>query len=114
MTVSRHAKQFRDVREDVLKLTQSDLAAALGCSRQRVSRVERGVAEYTHGQLKRLADLSGLPVGYFFDESPVAVPGWWRAYTGLPVMARLRADAVLGGVVALARPAPVGGMPVGG
>lgn len=113
MTVYRHVRQFRDVREDVLKLTQSDLAAALGCSRQHVSRVERGLSEYSHSQLKRLSDLSGLPVGYFFDESPVKVPGWWRAYSGLPLNVRLRADAVLGGVVALARPAPMVGVPVG-
>ena len=110
MTVFR---VFREVREGVLKLTQADLSVELGCSRQHVSRVERGLSEYSHSELKRLADLSALPVGYFFDESPVKVPGWWPAYAGLPLNVRLRADAVLGGVVALAGPAPMVGVPVG-
>jgi len=110
MTFSRH---FRGVREDVLNLTQADLAAELGCSRQRVSRVERGTAEYTHSQLLRLAALSGLPITALFDDSPVRVPGWWREYMRLPPGVRLRADAVLGGVVALARPVSTPGVPTG-
>lgn len=101
MTVRR---QFRDVREDVLKLTQADFAAAIGCSRQHVSRVELGRAEYNFSQIKAVAALSGLPLDSIFNDSPVRVPGWWVAYARLPPLSRLRADAVLGGVVSLAMP----------
>ncbi len=100
----RIRRQFRDVREDVLKMTQADLAAAINCSRQHVSRVERGIAEYNFSQIESLAALSGLPISALFDDSPIRVPGWWLDYVHLPPLLKFKTDVVLGSVVALVRP----------
>lgn len=59
------ARMFKRVREDALQFTQEDLADALGCSRQHISRVERGISEYCHSELLALSGLSGVPAAAF-------------------------------------------------
>lgn len=108
------ARMFKRVREDALQFTQEDLADALGCSRQHVSRVERGISEYCHSELLALAELSGVPVAAFFTlGTPLPVAPWMRDYMGLPDRIRARADTVLAGVVGLAKGVNPPGVPTG-
>lgn len=92
-------RRFCDIRRIVLNLTQAELAAALGCSRVHVSRVETGKNEYTFSQLQGLSALCGVPVASFFDgyvyTDPAAmVAEWLPGYLKLPPDVRSRFDDV--------------------
>ena len=108
------ARMFKRVREDALQFTQTDLADALGCSRQHISRVERGLSEYCHSELLALSELSGVPVAAFFSvEELPPVACWMLDYQRLPARIRARADTVLAGVVGLAKGGNPPGVPTG-
>lgn len=64
--------RIKEARTEHLAMTQRELAVALGIESVNVSRWERGVAEPRLPHLRRIAELSGLPVSWFFDESGVA------------------------------------------
>lgn len=48
--------------------SQAELAAALHISRYRYGRYERGEREISLPELELVADLCGVPLGYFFDD----------------------------------------------
>ncbi len=48
--------------------SQAELAAALHISRYRYSQYEHGEREISLPQLELVADLCGVPLGYFFDD----------------------------------------------
>jgi transcriptional regulator with XRE-family HTH domain len=47
--------------------TQERVAEYLGCSRRRVYRVEKGVVEFTIGELELLAKVFDIPLASFFS-----------------------------------------------
>lgn len=51
-----------------LGLTQSELAALLEIQSVNVSRWERGVAEPRIRHIRKVAEMSGLPISWFFGE----------------------------------------------
>jgi len=75
-------REWRAIREEVLRLNQQQFADAIGTSRQRVSRVERNKAEYTFSELSALQDRIGLPLTYLLniDHNP---PAWLSLYATL-------------------------------
>ncbi len=106
MTRSETGLRFRQIREDVLNINQSELSAVLHCSRQHVSRVERGQAEYTFSQLQLFSELIGVPVCSFFDgylhTEPVAVMApWMPCYLKMPVPDRENFNLVIVGIFKL-------------
>lgn len=58
--------RVRRAREELLGLTQRDLAAALGVTEHTVANWESGrVTSIRYANLVRLSELSGKPVGWF-------------------------------------------------
>ncbi len=51
--------------------SQAELSAALHISRSRFAEYERGQRDLTIDQLRAIADLCGVPLGYFFDDRAV-------------------------------------------
>jgi transcriptional regulator with XRE-family HTH domain len=51
--------------------SQAELAAALHVSRHRYAQYEHGKREISLPQLERVAELCGVPLGYFFDDEAV-------------------------------------------
>lgn len=65
--------RIREAREQILALTQQELANKLGIvSGVTVSRWEREVVEPQLRHLRALAELADVPVSWFFAEEPVA------------------------------------------
>lgn len=62
--------KIAEAREKRLALTQKELGEQMGVDAMTVSRWERGVVEPRPRHLRRLSDLTGLPVSWFFDEEP--------------------------------------------
>lgn len=52
-------------------MTQRELAHELDTDQVNVSRWERGAAEPKLRYVRRLAELSGLPVSWFFEEDEI-------------------------------------------
>lgn len=64
------ADKIAEAREKRLALTQKELGEEMGVDAMTVSRWERGVVEPRPRHLRKLSDLTGLPVAWFFDEEP--------------------------------------------
>lgn len=60
--------QVKKARREILGLTQRELANELDVDQVNVSRWERGVAEPKLRTLRRLSELSGRPVSWFFED----------------------------------------------
>src|SRR5438067_7846803 len=52
------------------RMSQTDLANALGVTFQQVQKYEKGVNRVGAGRLARIADTLGVPIGFFFDGAP--------------------------------------------
>ncbi len=63
----RHMLKIRDVRK-AQKLTQEDLAAAIGTSQSNVSEIEKGKHNPTLETLSKIADALKVPVADLFDQ----------------------------------------------
>jgi transcriptional regulator with XRE-family HTH domain len=63
--------RIKEARVQHLAMTQRELATALQIESVNVSRWERGVAEPRLPHLRRIAEMSGLPVSWFFEETGV-------------------------------------------
>jgi len=61
--------QVKKARREILGLTQRELANELGVDQVNVSRWERGVSEPRSQTLRRLSQISGQPVSWFFEET---------------------------------------------
>ncbi len=55
-------------RRVMMGLTQQDMAALIGVTRQQERKYERGINRVTAGQLFLIAQALGVPVGYFFED----------------------------------------------
>ena len=75
-------------------MNQQQLADKIGTSRQRVSRVERDLAEYSFSQLKALQDIAGLPLAFLLnlEDDP---PPWINAYMALDKAKRRQLDGFI-------------------
>ncbi|WP_177302911.1 helix-turn-helix transcriptional regulator [Methylobacterium sp. 174MFSha1.1] len=51
-------------------LTQEALAGAIDRSKEAISNIERGVNLPTIDTLQRICDVTGIPIGYMFDDAP--------------------------------------------
>lgn len=65
--------RLREARK-FLRLTQADVAGALGLARSSVSDIERGARQVTGLELRRLARLYRRPVGWLLGEDADADP----------------------------------------
>ena len=80
----RFATVFKSVREDLLKMKQVDFGSRIGASRQLVSRVERGQAEYSLTHLINIERLTGLPLSQLLNLlEPTTPPSWLNDYITL-------------------------------
>jgi transcriptional regulator with XRE-family HTH domain len=76
-------KQLSIIRLQWLVMFQPDLATALGCSKDHVSRVERGIAEYTLSQIKALEHLTGFSIDEMLAIENPAKIAWFAQYLAL-------------------------------
>lgn len=60
--------RIRKARRERLGLTQRELGKALDVDQVNVSRWERGAAEPKLRYIRQLAEITGLPVSWFFEE----------------------------------------------
>ncbi|WP_238193808.1 helix-turn-helix domain-containing protein [Methylobacterium frigidaeris] len=51
-------------------LTQEALAGAIDRSKEAISNIERGVNLPTIDTLQRICDVTGIPIGYMFNDTP--------------------------------------------
>jgi transcriptional regulator with XRE-family HTH domain len=75
--------------------SQAELAAALRVSRNRIAEYERGQRDLTIDQLRVIADLCGIPLGYFFDDRAVVQD----EATELPSPTRPRVERKMVGIL---------------
>lgn len=54
-------------RRKSLKLTQQDLAKALGLTFQQVQKYERGANRVSASKLHKISETLGVPISYFFE-----------------------------------------------
>jgi transcriptional regulator with XRE-family HTH domain len=59
------------IRRLMLEMSQQQLAAELGVSFQQVQKYEKGYNRIGAGRLRRLAEILGVPINFFFEERPV-------------------------------------------
>src|SRR5438067_8856909 len=52
------------------RMSQTDLANALGVTFQQVQKYEKGVNRVGAGRLAKIADTLGVPISFFFDGAP--------------------------------------------
>ncbi|CCK75038.1 Lambda repressor-like protein [Oleispira antarctica RB-8] len=67
---------------------QSQLATALNCSKDHISRVERGKNEYTLSQIKKLEQLTGVSIEHMLEIESPAKASWIREYSSLSAKQR--------------------------
>jgi transcriptional regulator with XRE-family HTH domain len=65
------ATQILCARTRQLALTQREFAALVGVEPVQVSRWENGKAEPRLAQVRKLAEVTGRPVSWFFDDEQV-------------------------------------------
>src|SRR5262249_17463699 len=54
----------------VCRMSQTELANALGVTFQQVQKYEKGVNRVGAGRLAKIADTLGVPIAFFFDGVP--------------------------------------------
>src|ERR1051326_7464004 len=54
----------------VCRMSQTELANALGVTFQQVQKYEKGVNRVGAGRLAKIADTLGVPISFFFDGAP--------------------------------------------
>lgn len=64
------AARIATAREKHLSFTQKELGERMGVDAMTVSRWERGIVEPRPRHLRKLSEMTGLPVSWFFDEEP--------------------------------------------
>lgn len=76
-------KQLAVIRLEWLGMYQPHLANALNCSKDHISRVERGKAEYTLSQIKALENLTGVSIEQMIAIKEPSKSAWIRDYSAL-------------------------------
>lgn len=87
-------KNFRQLREEVLKLKQFQLAEIMGCSRHHIGRVEKDEAEYTFSQIRALEEETSFSIADLLELS-MASPPWLQDYLELNPTNRRKFDAIM-------------------
>ncbi len=59
------------MRRLLLEMSQQQLAQELGVSFQQVQKYEKGFNRIGAGRLRRLAEILGVPINFFFEERPM-------------------------------------------
>lgn len=77
------------------KLSQDDMAAALGCSKASVSRYESGITPYNQDVLEAWARIVGCAPVDLLARPPLDPEGLWAIYDRIREQDRARAAAVL-------------------
>jgi transcriptional regulator with XRE-family HTH domain len=81
------------LRRMMLGMTQTDIGDALGVTFQRVQKYESGVNRINAGRLQQIAGILGVPVTFFFDDTPAkasSLPAEDDPMAGLATSAGLR------------------------
>src|SRR5487761_1058221 len=65
--IDRHVGARIRERRIMLGLTQQQLADLIGVTYQQAHKYERGINRVSAGRLYEVAQVLGVPVGYFFD-----------------------------------------------
>lgn len=65
--------RLRAARQEI-KMSQGDLATAVGLSFQQIQKYEKGTNRVSMSMMKHLADVIGKRVGWFVGEEPNQVP----------------------------------------
>jgi transcriptional regulator with XRE-family HTH domain len=60
----------KDMREDGRRVSQERFAELVGVSRRTPLRWEQGEVEPRASHLTRIAEVTGKPIGFFFDDRP--------------------------------------------
>jgi transcriptional regulator with XRE-family HTH domain len=69
--VDRLVGQRVRMRRQLLGMSQSDLAARLGCSFQQVQKYENGSNRVSASMLAKVAAALTVPITFFFDDQPL-------------------------------------------
>lgn len=76
-------QQLAVIRKHWLRMLQPQLADALNCSKDHISRVERGKTEYTLSQVKTLENLTGVPIEVMLAIQEHSTDAWLADYFAL-------------------------------
>src|SRR6202521_1966027 len=71
----REVGQLIRAQRLVCRMSQTELANALGVTFQQVQKYEKGVNRVGAGRLARIADTLGVPISFFFEGSDVVRQG---------------------------------------
>jgi transcriptional regulator with XRE-family HTH domain len=88
--VDRHIGHRLRTRRLALRMSQTDLADAIGVSFQQVQKYEKGSSRVSASTLQALAEMLKVPIGYFFAGLPLgAVQGNgadmdWAEFLAMP------------------------------
>jgi transcriptional regulator with XRE-family HTH domain len=72
--IDRHVGTRLRVRRMMLGMSQTDIGDAIGVTFQQMQKYESGVNRIGAGRLHQIAGILGVPVAFFFDDTP-AKPG---------------------------------------
>ena len=98
--IDRHVGQRVRLRRKMLRLTQTDLASAIGLTFQQVQKYEKGTNRIGSGRLYQLALVLKVPVSFFFEDLPTelaSLPGDETASTESATFTREPGVALAGG-----------------
>lgn len=73
-TVDTHVGGRLRLRRTLLGLSQTELGRRVGLTFQQIQKYEHGTNGIAASRLWQLADILGVPVSFFFDDMPDAVP----------------------------------------
>ena len=91
--IDRHVGTRLRVRRMMLGMSQTDIGDAIGVTFQQMQKYESGVNRIGAGRLHQIAGLLGVPVTFFFDDTPAkagSLPAKDDPMGGLATSAGLR------------------------
>ncbi len=81
------------LRRMVIAMSQERLGDMLGLTFQQIQKYEKGVNRIGAGRLFEIAQILGVPIGYFYEGVTAAVPGDSHSSIANPPVAELLATA---------------------
>ena len=72
--IDKHVGSRVRMRRIMLNMSQEKLGDALGITFQQVQKYEKGTNRIGASRMQHISQILGVPVSYFFDEAPTAMP----------------------------------------